>query len=337
MGEQRLAVEYRGGIEENIHSGHLCVVDENGNVRAQVGDPMHLTLLRSSAKPFQAIASLLSGIAEKFALTDRELAILAGSHRGEAIHLETVQGILDKLQLDSEQLVCGHAVPLHEASRKRYREQGLSPSKLCHNCSGKHSGLLAMCLAEGWDIEHYHSPDHPAAARIISVLSYLSEYPAEQITFGIDGCGLPVYALPLKHIAIAYGKLANPQRIADLSIRQAAERLVGAMRAFPEMIAGQAFICSELQADANLVAKGGAQGVYGLGMTQEGLGVALKVTSGSEEMWPVIISHLLQQLDYANKETIARIHDIFPAEIRNSNQHIVGERKAVFSLSHISH
>ena len=254
-------------------------------------------------------------VVEKFGLTGEEAALFAASQRGEAYQLRA-------LEIDSnEDGPIGRAVN-YEAynSFKRRAEgclsdEGRPPRCICHNCSGKHLGILALCKLKGYRMDSYWDIDHPVQQQILRTLSELSECPAENIHIAINGCGLPVFALPLKSSASAYLKLACPDLIANEFILMAVIQITGYMNAYPNMIASHGFICSELLRDSNIVAKGGAKGFYAFGLKEERIAFALKVIDGSEAPWPIIVASILEQIGYANKETIRRMYELTPREI----------------------
>ncbi|MBP1964577.1 asparaginase [Paenibacillus aceris] len=331
---QRILVEeYRGSVLECTHAGHICGVDDTGSIRYASGNPLHMTYLRSAAKPFQAIPVLQHGIEKRFGFTGKETAVIAGSHRGEPFHIEAVESMLHKIGIGEEKLVCASTYPLNVSARDEVVRKSSPKRRVFHNCSGKHSGILALCKGLGYEMESYCDPEHPAQRQILRTLASLSEVPEEQIPIGIDGCGFPVFALPLDGLARAYLKLACPNLIVDVQIRSAVEKLTALMSEHNEMIAGTDFICSVLLRDSNIVAKGGAKGVYCFGLKNERLAFALKVLDGSEEEWPLIVASILEQINYPNHATIDDLYRISQATIRNDANRIVGFSKAVFDLT----
>ncbi|MED2253324.1 asparaginase [Brevibacillus sp. FSL K6-0770] len=332
MRDVPLVEEYRGGILENVHSGIVCGVDEHGQVIYSAGEVMHVVLLRSAAKPFQAIPVARQKIDERFGLTSREAALFAASHRGEAYHLEGLESILAKTGIREDELLTCPTYPLNEAPKFACLSQGVAKRRLFHNCAGKHLGFLALSKERGYTTSDYYKQEHPAQQEALAAFASLAEYPQEHIGLAVDGCGFPVYALPLKHLAIAYLKLACPDLIAEQENRQAVEKVTGWMTAHPEIIASHQFICTALLTDPNIIAKGGAMGVYGFALKKERISFSLKVLDGSELVWPLVIANILEQIDYNNKETIARLHALAPKEIVNDNQLVVGEKRPVFVL-----
>jgi L-asparaginase II len=167
---------------------------------------------------------------------------------------------------------------------------------------------------------------------ILEAVSSFSGVPAADISLGTDGCGLPVFALPLRNIAAMFLKLACPDLLPDENARRAATEIGRVMNEEPDMVSAPWFICSNLLKDPNIVAKGGAKGVYGFALRKERIAVALKVLDGSEDEWPIVIASILEQLGYGNSETIERMYGLAPRELRNDGGLVVGENRAVFKL-----
>lgn len=327
-----LVNEYRGGILENIHMGVICGMDEKGEVVYSVGDENHMTFLRSAAKPFQAMPVFQNEIVEEYGLTAKEAAIFAASHRGEAYHIEALESILLKVGIQEEQFLCCPSYPLNEVPKAAYHRAHGEKRRLYHNCAGKHAGILALTKKLGYDAERYWELEHPVQQLSLQAMADMADFPAEEIGIGIDGCGFPVYAMPLKNIARAYLKLACPDLIVEPDKQEAAIRVAASMNEHPEMIASHGFICSVLLQDQNIVAKGGAKGVYGFGLKKERMSFALKVMDGSELVWPTIIASILEQIGYENKETIERLYQLAPRDFQNDNGVIVGLRETTFNL-----
>lgn len=332
MDQQVLVEEYRNDILENVHMGVICGINAEGDVLYSVGDENHLTFLRSAAKPFQAIPVIQYGVDDKFELTSREAALFAASQRGEDYHIEALESIIQKTGIVEEQFYCCPTYPLNEKPKADYHRKNGEQRKLYHNCSGKHSGFIALAKVLGHDIDGYWELEHPVQQLSLVAMADMANYPKEDIGIGIDGCGFPVYAMPLKHIAQAFLKLACPDLIQQTEMREAVVKITGYMNAHPEMIASHDFICSVLLADPNIVAKGGAKGVYGFALKKERMSFALKVMDGSELVWPIIVASILEQIGYENRETIERLYELAPKEIINDNLKVVGERKIVFDL-----
>lgn len=336
MGEMNYEIlieETRADLLENIHVGVICGVDEKKEVNYQVGNMEHKTYFRSAAKPIQALPAFLAGIDKKYELTKGEAALLTASHRGESYHIEALETMKTKLLINENELFCPAAYPLNMKPKEDMLRKNLEKRKLYHNCAGKHMGFITVCRELGYPVEGYWKAEHPLQVNILDILSYLSECPLSDIHIGVDGCGVPVFAIPLRNMAITYLKLACPHFIEDIALRNAVERMTSVMNQEYKMVASENFICSALLEDSNIVAKGGAKGVYCFGLREEKLGFALKVLDGSEEVWPNIVASILEQIQYTNKETITRLRALHPAIMKNNGGMEVGALQEMFILN----
>src|SRR4051812_26366480 len=167
----------RGSITESRHRGHIVAVEGDGRVVARLGSPEMVTYLRSSAKPFQAIPLVASGAADRFHFDAKELAIACGSHNGDPMHTETVKGMLRKIGLDQSALKCGAHEPYGSESARALKESGEEPTALHNNCSGKHTGMLALALYMNAPIETYDQKDHPVQLAITRAIAQFADLP----------------------------------------------------------------------------------------------------------------------------------------------------------------
>ena len=165
----------RGSITESRHRGHIVVVDPDGNIVAQLGTPQNVTFLRSSAKPFQAIPLLVSGAADRFGFTDKEVALACASHNGEPIHTELAASMLRKINLGPEALKCGVHEPYSVEVANQLRARGEAPNVLQNNCSGKHAGMLALAKHLGAPTENYNAAENPGRLLYLKDLYELME------------------------------------------------------------------------------------------------------------------------------------------------------------------
>lgn len=300
----------RGDLVESQHRVAACAVDVRGRVLFAAGDVEAPVYLRSSAKPFIAAAVLESGAGEKFGLDAREIAVMAASHAGQPIHVEAVRSILNKIGLDETALQCGVHPPYDEAAAEELRRNGEAPTQLHNNCSGKHAGILALCLAIGADRATYLEADNPAQRAILDFCARVSDDDAATWPIGVDGCGIPVYATGLRNAALSFARLASLQGVRE---RDAAVLRVvrDAMLAFPQNVAGDGQLDTELMraGKGNLVSKAGAEGVHGVGAVAQGIGYASKVLDGAARArGPSTLAALqrLKVLDDAQMESLAR-------------------------------
>ena len=332
MGFETLIEETRNSLVENVHNGLISGVNDHLQSIYQVGDEEQYVYFRSAAKPIQAIPVFLSDVISKYDLTDEEAALFTASQRGEKYHLAALESLLKKLPVKEEDLFCAAAYPLNAEPKEEMISNHGSKRKLYHNCAGKHLGFMALCMEKGYPVDGYWEQDHPLQQQIISILSILSEVPTSKIKLGIDGCGVPVFAIPLKNMAITYLKLACPDLIKEEDIRNAVIKMTKVMNAEPNIVASEHFVCSVLLMDDNIVAKGGAQGVYCFGLKNERTAFALKVLSGSEDVWPNVLASILEQINYKNKQTIAALRALRPSVVKNDAGLTVGEIKEIFKL-----
>jgi len=331
----------RGAITESRHRGHIAAVDAENNVVSFFGVPETLTYLRSSAKPLQAITVLASGAAERFGFTDQEVALACGSHSGEPIHTEIVAEMLRKIELGPEALKCGIHEPYSLEVARKLRETGEQPNVLQNNCSGKHAAMLALAKHLGAPTENYDSPQNPVQLAIGRMISQFSAVPLEDLSVGIDGCGVPVFGITVKAMALAYARLVSPPMTLEKHIREACARIIKAMTSFPELIGGTSDrLDTEIMraAPGRLISKVGAEGVYTAGVLPcekwpEGLGLALKIEDGDDHRArPPVVIETLRQLGVLRDDSLDAVsrYAFFP--VRNRRGDVVGEIRASFSL-----
>lgn len=259
-----VAVATRSGFDESVHHGAGVAVDRTGALVAAIGDPRLVVYPRSSLKPIQAHAMVTLGLE----LPDELLAVACASHDGSPAHLVAVRAILDQYGLDERDLANTAARPHGADARDAARAAGVGPSPIQQNCSGKHAAMLATCRINGWPIDGYLAVDHVLQVAITDVIEGLG-CAVEHI--GVDGCGAPAHALPLRDLAGAFSTLAVSEA-----------RVVHAMRAHPVMVAGPTRAVTRwMTAVPELMAKEGAAGVFAATMP-DGRAVAFKVADGSD-------------------------------------------------------
>jgi L-asparaginase II len=333
----------RGGITESRHRGHVIAVEPDGNVVAYLGAPqITVTFLRSSAKPFQALPLVVSGAADRFGFTDREVALACASHNGEPIHTELAASMLEKIGLGPEALKCGVHEPYGAEAARELRERGEAPNVLHNNCSGTHAGMLAVAVHLGAPIETYNRPEHPVQIAIGKAISQFTGVPVEDLAVAVDGCAVPVFGMTVKAMALAYARLVSPLAEFDEATRRACERIVRVMSAYPEVIGGTSDrLDTEIMraAPGRLVSKVGADGVYTAGVNPceewpRGLGLALKIEDGDDrQARPPVVVESLRQLGVLKDESLEAVakYAFFP--VLNRPGDVVGEIRAEFELN----
>jgi L-asparaginase II len=339
-----LAEVWRGRIVESRHCGHVAAVDGDGTLVARLGEPETITYPRSSAKPFQALRLVASGAADRFGFEPREIAIACGSHSGEPVHEETIAGMLEKIGLDESALRCGAHEPFSPEATRELRRSGAPPRALQNNCSGKHTGMLALALHLGAPTETYDRPDHPVQRAILRAVSQFSGLPEEEIDTATDGCGVPAFALPVRAMALMYARLVAPGAGLDAATRTAAARIVAAMAGSPEMVGGtRERLDTEMMrvTRGRIISKIGAEGVYTVGVLPSarfprGLGLALKIEDGEDRRArPTVVIESLRQLGALDAEASEKLEPYASFQIRNHNGDAVGEVRAAFELERV--
>src|SRR5229473_2126639 len=331
----------RGAITESRHRGHVVAVEPDGTIVAYLGAPETVTFLRSSAKPHQTIPLITSGAADRFGFTEREIALACASHSGEPMHTEVVASMLKKIRLGPEALKCGTHEPFSTEATRVLRERGEAPNVLQNNCSGKHAGMLALALHLGAPTETYYEPSNPVQLAIGQVISQFSDIAVEDISVGIDGCGVPVFGITVKAMALMYARLVQPPKEFDEQTRAACARIVSAMLTYPELIGGSTGrLDTEMMraAGGRLISKVGAEGVYTVGVLPcddwpKGLGLALKIEDGDDHRArPPAVIEALRQLGVLTKPELITLADYAPTAITNRRGERVGKALAAFSL-----
>ncbi len=323
---------YRKDTIESIHYGAIAVVDSWGKLLYSVGDSNFVTFLRSSAKPFQALVVVESGAAEAFGLTQQEIALISGSHNGEKKHVRVVRSILKKIGLNKSYLQCGTHVPHH------YTALGITPpnkrfSSLQHNCSGKHAGMLAVCVYEGWSLKNYLNPRHRLQKLILKKIAELCEYPKRKIKVGIEGCGAPTFALPLKNMAIGFSKLVS-FRSKDQITFQSLQLVADSMWRYPEMVSGKGRLDYQLAvvSNGNILAKAGAEALHCAVILDKGYGLAVKILDGSRRALAPASIEVYRQLGVLNQKQLKDLGDFVAPSLHDHQRKKVGFLKAEFKL-----
>jgi L-asparaginase II len=259
----------RGGVVESEHRVAWCVTGSSVT-EAWPGSADLVTFARSAVKPFQALSSVRAGVLERFGLGERHLAVACASHGGSDVHVALVAEILASCGLDESALGCGPSVPRDPSIE-------VPPSRIRHNCSGKHALGLARCVHEGWPVSEYLAAEHPLQAALRAEVAAATQRADGE---AVDGCGMRTFALPLHAMARGFGRLAGGQLGPD------ADRVVAAMGSNPGLVGYAGTIDTELMAgEDGLVAKVGAEGLLCIGLP-DGRGVAMKALDGAHRPVP---------------------------------------------------
>lgn len=326
----------RGARVESCHLGAIAVVDQQGRLLTAVGDPELWVCLRSMAKPIQALPILTTGAAAAFNFGPQELALFCGSLNGQDFQVALVEQVLARLGLEVSHLQCGIHPPSHRPTAAALSQAGQKPSPLHNNCAGKHAAMLALCRHHGWPVTDYLDPGHPVQRLILATIAAVTEVPEADITVAIDGCGAPVFYVPLRRIAYAYAKLAAAAQgtLAPGPYTAALAELARSCLAHPRLIAGDGRICTEIMQalPGRVVAKTGAEGGYALALVDQGLGVALKVADGSARALNPALMEILAQLQVLTPAAAQALAGYHRPGIKNHRGELVGQIRPVFRL-----
>ena len=280
---------HRAGVVEAVHLVHAVAV-RDGEIVEAAGDPQLIAFMRSSSKPLQALPLARA----RDDLDARDLAIASASHLADDAQLAAVRALLEKAPATVDDLECG--------------PEGEPPSRLNHNCSGKHAGMLALCRAHGWETSGYRLPDHPVQRAALAVHADAAEVAEDDLPTGVDGCGVVTFALSLQRMAHAFARFEQ---------LDGAPRVAAAMREYPELIRGPLATDTRLmQLLDGWIAKGGAEGL--LCASGHGTGVALKAEDGNSRALGPAAALFLGRLGLALDEL-----SVLPLE--NSRKERVGE------------
>lgn len=337
----------RGDTVECIHYGAAAVVDAQGRLVAWWGSPEAVTFLRSTAKPFQAMPFIEREGHLAFGLTPREIALICASHSGTDAHVEVARSIQAKTGVAEADLMCGiHPLshqPTIEAMQKR--NEPLTSNR--HNCSGKHTGMLAFTRLLGLSNDQpYIDLAHPVQQSILQTFAEMCALPLEEVHVGIDGCSAPNFAVPLRNAALAFARLCDPQtgKVQPARRQAACDTIRSAMIQHPDMVAGPERLDTLLMevGGGRLVCKGGAEAFYGLGLLpgalgtgSPALGIALKIADGDgrKRVVDAVVLEVLRQLGLFSTDEMQSLAAYGPAfPVYNWRKLQVGQAYPAFTL-----
>lgn len=333
----------RGNIVESLHFGAAAVVDSHGKLLASLGDPNLVTFLRSSAKPFQALPFIERGGHEKFGLTSREISLMCSSHSGTDEHVETVKGMQAKIGVSASDLLCGTHYPIHEPTADAMKVRGELPTQYRHNCSGKHTGMLAHAKLRSEPLENYLDFHHPIQESILQAFSEMCVIPAESVELGIDGCSAPNFAVPLYNAAYGYARLCDPYELSP-ERTAACRTITSAMMSHPDMVGGPERFDTVLMTAGKgaILVKGGAEGFQSIGLMpgalgagSPGIGIAIKISDGDshDRARTAVALAILQALGALDSTQLAQLSSFGPEiQLQNYRNLKIGVSRPTFVL-----
>ena len=315
----------RGGIVESQHRIHAVVADRAGAVQVW-GDGRRATIPRSAIKSIQALPLITTGAADAFAVSQDEVALACASHSGETEHVNAVLHWLSRLDLAESDLECGPDLPLGREARRAFHAARAQARPVFNCCSGKHAGFLTVARQLDQVPAGYINRESVVQQQVTGAIEIMTDLDLSQQASGIDGCGIPVFALPLERLAFAMARLVDPSDL-DTELAEATERVVdAAKRAFWVSGTGRTEVQVCKMASEPVVIKTGAEGVFMAGLPHRGLGLAVKAADGASRAAQAAIRALLRQLD------VLPSAEDGPAEpIHNKDGKLTGELRAVIT------
>jgi len=186
-------------------------------------------------------------------------------------------------------------------------------------CSGKHSSMLAYGLMNNYDLKNYIDKNHIIQKHMLQVISEITNLEAPDIDIAIDGCGVPVFGLPIYNMALAYSQLISSE---DVHMK----KVVRAMTTHPFNVAGTDRLDTILmeETDGKILAKLGAESVYCMGVKNEGVGIALKIEDGNYRPLDALVPSLLLKHKFINHKEYDKINKRLTLEIKNNRKEKVG-------------
>ncbi|KAA3643006.1 MAG: asparaginase [Chloroflexi bacterium] len=334
----------RGDTPESQHYGVVAVVNAQGELVASVGDPDMVTFTRSTAKPFQALPFIEAGGHKHFGFSQKEIALICASHSGTSAHVRAVQKLHRKVGLDKDMLQCGVHYPYHAKSAHKMRAKGKTPRVYHHNCSGKHSGMLAFAKFQDWPLESYLEIEHPVQQAILKSFASMCDLDPNNVPIGIDGCSAPNFAAPLQKVALGYARLADPAALPD-SRAEACRTVFSAMTSRPKMVAGPKRLDTRLMqvTKGRVLIKQGAEGYLGMALLPDAiepgspaLGIAMKISDGDPRSRArrAVAVEILRQLHALSDKELDALGKMGPSiDVLNWRKRVVGEGRTVFQLN----
>lgn len=329
---QQIVVEFhRNSILESYHIADAVVVDSLGKTVEVFGNKDRYVFPRSAIKPIQALTYVLS---EAYLLSpdqNKSIALACASHNAQDIHVDFLKQWHSKTGLDEKKLVCGPQPSDDKEVLYKLIRSGLNPSRIHNNCSGKHTAMLTTCLKKDWPTESYQNWDHPLQVWIREIFSQLSELDIDKAPWGIDGCGLPTYSIPLEAIAKAMSGFLKPERY-NLELSSALQLVKEACAQEPWMISGRGYPCSEINSISNgsIFVKIGAEGNYIGLLYDKGLALALKVRDGAMRAGTAALYSLIERYSGLDPERLHKIQNICQPPIKNWAGETVGQISSSF-------
>ena len=322
---------FRGGHPENIYYGSVAVVDKRGKLLAHAGDMRAPMFTRSALKPFQAMP-LIAQFADKFDLSDADVALLCASHNGEAAHASRAASILSRAGRGETDLLCGTHLPYYYTTNNIAPPVPPTYNRLNHNCSGKHAGMLMLATALGVPHQLYTDLSHPVQQAIVASVCHFCGLQPSQLVVGIDGCSVPNFAVPLPNLGRAFAQLTTDH--ADGMYGNGPQRVFQAMSEHPAMVSGMGRndLAITRAGQGDWISKVGADGVQTVTSKSRGTAIVAKIADGNADMLMVMVRAALEQMGWMNDTARNALKAYVPGPLKNVAKLDVGHTQAVFQL-----
>lgn len=320
----------RGGVVESQHRGVMLAVNTEGETLFSAGDSSQLIFPRSSLKLLQVLPLIEQGGIDVIKLSSKEVALACASHNGESIHVSAVEQWLSRLGLDAEDLECGQAMPINEATKLALVGSGGDASRVHNNCSGKHTGMLSLAKLLGVPTQGYSNYEHPVQQAWLKRISELSGIEMQHMAWDRDGCGMPAPQMPLDAFARCWATFAQPEN-QHPNTANAMQSVLDAIAKYPEMIAGKERCCTAVIQATNgeVIVKTGAEGVFGGVIPSQGIGFALKIDDGATRASNVALGSLLNTLGVLSEAQSQTLAPYFNTPLKNTQGFTTGEIRPI--------
>jgi L-asparaginase II len=326
-----IVVRRRGGEVECVHRGWMVLVEDGRESAA--GDPGVRVFTRSCTKPFQALAFLESGAADRFGCPPEEIALACASHDGAVEHRALAERMLARAGLAERDLQCGPSAPFGEGARRKFHEGRERAAPLVHNCSGKHAAFLLTQVHLGGDPRSYLSPQAPVQELVRRLVAKAMDVEREDLGCFVDGCSAPTFRPPLRSLAIGFARLANPD-MAPREIQAPLERIRDAIAAHPDAYSGAGRLCSALLRASRgaILPKNGAEGVYAFGVRGRAAGFAVKIEDGATRGYTAAVLAAIRSRGFLSQEAFAELGHFGDPELRNTAGLSIGREELAHAL-----
>jgi L-asparaginase II len=319
---------YRNKVLESFHRGVVCVVDNDGEIIFSEGDVNQICYPRSAMKFLQVLPLIENGGIDRFNFTLEEIAIMCGSHNAESEHLRVVNSILHKIGSDKDKLFCGPQYPTSKKDADELIRKNEKPQHIHNNCSGKHAGMLALCALLGVSSEDYINPNHVIQKMILDVCAEMYEYEKEKMVIAKDGCSAPIFSVPVYNQAVGFKNIVSPEKFSEAR-KSACKIVIEAISKYPFMVAGSKRYCTDMMQiyAPKIIGKTGAEGIFSLGLTEQKIGVCIKIDDGKMLPQYNVAQAFIEASKLFSDENLQPLHYYKQEELYNFNKFVTGEIK----------